>query len=78
LSILKQLAEPDIIYNTFIYTIKNEINVPSGEITSASDMRYDFTQPKLIAKDIDLLQADIAYDINYVLDKDISDPAQAA
>ncbi len=60
------------------YTVKNDKNVPSGEIRSVSNTPYDFTQLKLIGKDIDELKADKGYDINYVLDKQTTEPALVA
>ena len=39
---------------------------------------YDFTKTKLIGKDLDALQADRGYDINYVLDDETTEPALAA
>jgi aldose 1-epimerase len=60
------------------YTVKNENNVPSAEIRPVLDTAYDFTQPKLIGKDIDLLTTDMGYDINYVLDGKSFSPVLAA
>lgn len=60
------------------YTVKNANNVPSGEIRTVSNTPYDFTSPKLIGKDLDLLTTDRGYDINYVLDNKTSAPVLAA
>jgi aldose 1-epimerase len=60
------------------YTAKNENNVPSGEIRPVRGTPYDFTNSRLIGKDINLLQADRGYDINYVLDNASKEPAPAA
>ena len=60
------------------YTVKNGNNVSSGEIESVSNTPYDFTKLKLIGKHIDLLAADMGYDINYVLDNKSPVPALAA
>ena len=49
------------------YTVKNENNISSGEIKSVAQTAYDFRQPKTIGNDIDLLKADMGYDINFVL-----------
>jgi aldose 1-epimerase len=60
------------------YTLKNQKNIPSGEIQSVVNTPYDFTQPKRIGNDIDELQADKGYDINYVLDNQTAEPSLAA
>jgi len=60
------------------YTVKNDSNVPSGEIASVSNTPYDFRNSKLIGKDIDLLTTDRGYDINYVLDNKTSAQVLAA
>jgi aldose 1-epimerase len=65
------------VYGTH-YTVKNENNVPSGEIASVLNTPYDFTAPALIGKNIDLLVADMGYDINYELDNKMAEPALAA
>lgn len=60
------------------YTIKNDNNVPSGEIKPVSNTPYDFTNGKPIGRDINLLVTDMGYDINYVLDNKTDEPALAA
>lgn len=60
------------------YTVKNENNIPSGEIRPVLNTPYDFTQPTLIGKNIDLLVTDMGYDINYVLNNKTTEPALAA
>lgn len=60
------------------YTVKNQYNIPSGQIENVSYTPYDFTTSKLIGKDIGLLKKEMGYDINYVLDKNISTSGLAA
>jgi aldose 1-epimerase len=60
------------------YTLKNQKNIPSGEIQSVVNTPYDFTQPKMIGRDIDMLIVDKGYDINYVLDNQTRELALAA
>jgi aldose 1-epimerase len=61
------------IYNHYLtvnaenYTVKNENNIPSGEIRSVVGTPYDFRKPKRLGKHINDLSADMGYDINYVL-----------
>jgi aldose 1-epimerase len=50
------------------YTVKDQHNIPTGQIEDVLNTPYDFTKPKLIGRDIDLLKKDMGYDINYVLD----------
>lgn len=49
------------------YTIKNSNNIPSGKIAPVANGPYDFQEPRLIGKEIDKMQTDMGYDINYVL-----------
>lgn len=72
------------IYNHFLtvnaenYTVKNEYNVPSGEIRSVAGTPYDFRKSKLVGDDILDLPVDRGYDINYVLDKNKEDERACA
>ncbi len=56
-----------IIADSFL--VKNENNIPSGEIASVKDGIMDFTRTKAIGNHIHLLPKDRGYDHTYVLNK---------
>jgi aldose 1-epimerase len=58
------------------YTAVNEAQIPTGEIKNVKDGPMDFTQHKLIGKDIGLVGS--GYDHNWVLDKKENEFALAA
>jgi aldose 1-epimerase len=51
------------------YLVKNEYNVPSGEIASVKDGIMDFTTTKQIGTHINLFPKDRGYDHTYVVNK---------
>lgn len=60
------------------YTLKNDNNIPTGEIKPVVNTAFDFLRQKSIGKDIKLLIEDMGYDVNYVLNNRTSQTALAA
>jgi aldose 1-epimerase len=60
------------------YTVKNASNISSGEIKPVINTPYDFTKPKMIGRDIDLLTMDRGYDINYTFNNKAQETVLAA
>ncbi len=50
-----------------LYTVKNENNVPTGELQPVSDTPLDFRTSKPLSTDMDKLVEDRGYDHNFVL-----------
>ena len=76
--------EEETIYNHHLklysssYTVKNENNVPTGEIAVVKNTFLDFSTTKKIGKHINQFASDKGYDHNYVLNNKSGDVVLAA
>ncbi len=72
------IHDHDLQINADSYTVKNESNTPSGEMASVKDTPFDFSSPQKIGRYIHVLEKDMGYDHNFVLNNDHRTPALAA
>ena len=80
---LSGFKEPTIYYHELQvfadrFTVKNQNQIPTGELKPVALTPFDFRKPKKIGADIGLLTDDSGYDINLVLNNESGYPAIAA